>query len=155
MLEQLRRPQRRRGLIAVVSDFLEPVTAGGTAGGPTGGGADGTAAPDWERALRALADRHQLLGIEVIDPRELELPATGLVTFVDTETGRQVEVQTSDRGVRERFAAAAAAQRQGIADALRHCGAGHLQLRTDGVWVEDIVRYVMTSRRAAANGGVR
>jgi uncharacterized protein (DUF58 family) len=155
MLEQLRRPQRRRGLVAVVSDFLEPHAAGGATGGPTGDGADGTAAPDWERALRALADRHQLLGIEVIDPRELELPATGLVTFVDTETGRQVEVQTSDRGVRERFAAAAAAQRQGIADALRHCGAGHLQLRTDGVWVEDIVRYVMTSRRAAANGGVR
>jgi uncharacterized protein (DUF58 family) len=144
MLEQLRRPQRRRGLVAVVSDFLEPAN-----------GSAPDAPPEWERALRALADRHQLLGVEVIDPRELELPATGLVTFVDTETGRQVEVQTSDRGVRQRFAAAAAAQRRRIADALRHCGAGHLQLRTDGVWVEDIVRYVMTSRRAAANGGVR
>lgn len=105
--------------------------------------------------MRALAPRHQLLGIEVIDPRELELPATGLVTFVDPETGRQVEVQTADRRVRERYAAAAAQQRQRIADALRHCGAGHLRLRTDGVWVEDIVRYVLTSRRAAANGGVR
>jgi uncharacterized protein (DUF58 family) len=151
MLEQLRRPQRRRGLVAVVSDFLEPAEAPPGNSAAAGGGSP----PDWERALRALADRHQLLGIEVIDPRELELPATGLVTFVDTETGRQVEVQTSDRGVRERFAAAAAGQRRRIADALRHCGAGHLQLRTDGVWVEDIVRYVMTSRRAAANGGVR
>jgi uncharacterized protein (DUF58 family) len=141
MLEQLRRPQRRRGLVAVVSDFLEPA--------PTDG------PPDWERALRALAARHQLLGVEVIDPRELELPATGLVTFVDAETGRQVEVQTADRRVRHRYAAAAAKQRQGIADALRHCGAGHLQLRTDGKWVEDIVRYVVTSRHAAANGGGR
>lgn len=142
MLEQLRRPQRRRGLVAVVSDFMQP-----------DGSLDGELA--WERAFRALAGRHQLLAVEVIDPRELELPAAGLVTFVDPETGRQVEVQTSDRKVRERFAAAAANQRQRIADALRHCGAGHLQLRTDRDWLEDIVRYVITSRRAAANGGVR
>jgi uncharacterized protein (DUF58 family) len=66
-----------------------------------------------------------------------------------------VEVQTSDRRVRERYAAAASRQRQRIADALRHCGAGHLQLRTDRDWLEDIVRYVVTSRHAAANAGVR
>jgi uncharacterized protein (DUF58 family) len=142
MLEQLRRPQRRRGLVAVVSDFMQP-------------DAGGDEAPAWERAFRALAGRHQLLGVEVLDPREMELPAAGLVTFVDPETGRQVEVQTSDRGVRERYAAAAARQRERITDALRHCGAGHLQLRTDRDWLEDIVRYVITSRHAAANGGVR
>jgi uncharacterized protein (DUF58 family) len=154
MLEQLRRPQRRRGLVAVVSDFLPTRPAGR----PAGGQASGDRAPgdaDWERPFRALADRHQLLAVEVLDPRELELPPAGLVTFVDTETGRQVEVQTSDRKVRERYAAAAAAQRGRIADALRHCGAGHLQLRTDRDWVDDIVRYVVTHRRAAANGGGR
>jgi uncharacterized protein (DUF58 family) len=142
MLEQLRRPQRRRGLVAVVSDFVEAAQPG-------------AAELAWERAMRALADRHQLLGVEVVDPRELELAPAGLVTFVDPETGRQVEVQTSDRKLRERYAAAAARQRQQIADALRHCGAGHLRLRTDGDWVADIVRYVVTHRRAAANGGVR
>jgi uncharacterized protein (DUF58 family) len=142
MLEQLRRPQRRRGLVAVVSDFMQP-------DGPVDGDLP------WERAFRALTGRHQLLGVEVLDPREVELPPAGLVTFVDTETGRQVEVQTSDRRVRERYAAAASRQRQRIADALRHCGAGHLQLRTDRDWLEDIVRYVVTSRHAAANAGVR
>lgn len=146
MLEQLRRPQRRRGLVAVVSDFMMSRPGpDGHVGGP----------PLWERALRGLADRHQLLGIEVLDPRELELPAAGLVTFVDAETGRQVEVQTSDPKLRARYAAAAADQRRAIADALRHCGAGHLQLRTDRDWVDDIVRFVVTRRRAAANAGVR
>src|SRR5690348_4323222 len=57
MLESLRRPPRRRGLVAVVSDFI--------------GSAIGE--PAWERPLRALGERHQLLGIEVLDPRELEL----------------------------------------------------------------------------------
>ncbi len=91
--------------------------------------------------------RHQLLGIEVLDPRELELPAAGLVTFVDTESGRELEVQTSSANVRQNYAAAATAQRARIADSLRHAGAGHLQLRTDRDWINDVVRYVVARRR--------
>jgi uncharacterized protein (DUF58 family) len=133
MLESLRRPQQRRGLVAVVSDFLET------------GGVEATAR--WERPLRALSDRHQLLGIEVLDPRELELPAAGLVTFADPETGRQLEVQTSAGSVRRDYAAAAQAQRAAIATSLRHAGAAHLQLRTDRDWLTDVVRFVVARRR--------
>jgi uncharacterized protein (DUF58 family) len=144
LLESLRRPQRRRGLVAVVSDFLE--------------GAVGEDPAPWERPLRALSDRHQLLGIEVLDPRELHLPAAGLVTFVDTETGRQLEVQTSDPRVRSRYADAALRQRERIATSLRHAGAAHLQLRTDRDWITDVVRFVVARRRlvvGAVGAGVR
>jgi uncharacterized protein (DUF58 family) len=127
-LEMVRRPPRRRGLVAVVSDFLGDA--------------------DWERPLRGLGQRHQLLGIEIVDPRELELPDAGLVTFVDPESGRQVEVQTARADVRARYAAAAAQQRTAIATSLRHAGAAHLQLRTDRDWLEDVVRFVVTNRRA-------
>ncbi|PZS13039.1 MAG: DUF58 domain-containing protein, partial [Pseudonocardiales bacterium] len=133
LLESLRRPQLRRGLVAVVSDFLESGVVAGE--------------PSWERPLRALSDRHQLLGIEVLDPRELELPAAGLVTFADPETGRQLEVQTSDAGLRRQYAAAAQAQRTAIATSLRHAGAAHLQLRTDRDWLTDVVRFVVARRR--------
>ena len=133
LLESLRRPQRRRGLVAVVSDFLE----GSTDGGPL----------PWERPLRGLSERHQLLGVEVLDPREIELPSAGLVTFVDTETGRQLEVQTSDPKLRARYAAAAVMQRQRIATGLRHSGAAHLQLRTDRDWITDVVRFVVARRK--------
>ncbi|MDQ1745732.1 MAG: hypothetical protein QOE23_4071, partial [Pseudonocardiales bacterium] len=57
---------------------------------------------DWERPLRGLGDRH-------------ELPAAGLVTFVDPETGEQLEEQTSSAQLRQRYAAAAAEQRAQIA----------------------------------------
>jgi uncharacterized protein (DUF58 family) len=137
MLETLRRPQRRRGLVAIVSDFLDPLPADGPA--------------PWERTLRGLAERHQLLGIEILDPRELELPAAGLVTFQDTETGRELEVQTSDREVRERYAAAARAQRDRIAGALRHASAAHLRLQTDRDWIDDVVRFVLARRHAAGS----
>jgi uncharacterized protein (DUF58 family) len=140
MLESLRRPPRRRGLVAVVSDFLDGMPADG--------------APAWERALRALSEHHQLLGVEVLDPRELELPAAGLVTFVDTESGRELEVQTSAASVRHDYAAAARAQRQRIATTLRHAGAGHLQLRTDRDWINDVVRFVLAHRRSNGPGTV-
>ena len=144
LIEAVRRPQRRRGLVAVVSDFMD----GGTGDGP----------PPWERPLRGLSDRHQLLAIEVLDPRELELPAAGLVTFVDPETGRQLEVQTSDRRVRAEYASAAARQRERIATGLRHAGAAQLQLRTDRDWISDVVRFVIARRRfvvGAVGTGVR
>ncbi|HEY8301511.1 MAG TPA: DUF58 domain-containing protein [Jatrophihabitans sp.] len=138
MLESLRRPPQRRGLVAVISDFIGPA---------------GERELPWERPLRALGLRHQLLGVEVLDPRELELTAAGLVTFVDAETGRQLEVQTSSAGVRQNYAAAAQAQRVRIATALRHAGAGHLQLRTDRDWINDVVRYVLARRRLGGQAG--
>jgi uncharacterized protein (DUF58 family) len=129
-LELVRRPPRKRGMVVVISDFLGE--------------------PDWERPLRGLGDRHELLGIELLDPRELELPSAGLVTFVDPESGQQLEVQTSDRALRERYASAAQQQRVDIASMLRRAGADHLGLRTDSDWLSDMVRFVVTRRRGVA-----
>jgi uncharacterized protein (DUF58 family) len=80
------------------------------------------------------------------------------VTFVDPETGRELEVQTSDSTLRGQYAAAATAQRQRIAAGLRHAGAAHLQLRTDRDWITDVVRFVIARRRfvvGAVGAGVR
>ncbi|MFC6017497.1 DUF58 domain-containing protein [Plantactinospora solaniradicis] len=133
----LHRANPKRGLAVIVSDFLDGLPDG----------EDGT--PDWERAIRRLAVRHQVLAVEVVDPRELELPDIGLVTLVDPETGRRREVSTGDRGLRERYAVAAAEQRELVRQALRRTGAAHLSLRTDRDWTADVVRHVHTQRRLA------
>ena len=77
---------------------------------------------EWQPALRALAVRHDVLAVEILDPREVELPPVGLVTLVDTETGRRVEVQTASEQIRARFAEAAARQRARIAHDVRGRG---------------------------------
>ena len=129
-LRQADRLARKRGLVVVVSDFL--------------------ADPGWDRPLRVLAARHQVLAVEVVDRRELELPDVGLLTLVDPETGARLEVQTADAGLRARYAEAAAAQRAGIAATIRSAGAEHLQLRTDRDWLRDLVAFVERRRRARA-----
>lgn len=119
--------RRRRGLAVVVSDFLSP--------------------PGWERPLTGLGVRHQVLAVEVVDPRELELPNVGYLTLVDPETGRRMAVQTAKAGLRARYAEAATAQRAEIAAAIRRSGAQHLVLRTDRDWIRDILDFVVSSRR--------
>ncbi|WP_098960937.1 DUF58 domain-containing protein [Pseudonocardia sp. N23] len=131
-VEQLRRPPRRRGLAVVVSDFL---------GEPT-----------WERAMRGLSARHDLLAVEVLDPSELDLPDAGTVVLADPETGRQREVQVTPL-LRREFAAAASAHRDRVATTLRRCGAAQLTLRTDSDWIADIVRFVLARKRTWSGGG--
>ncbi len=110
---------------------------------------------DWERPLRGLSARHELLAIEVLDPRELELPDVGLLTVVDPESGQTLEVPTGNAEFRARFAEGAAAQREEIAAGLRRAGAGHLKLRTDRDWLMDVVRFVADRRRAGSGGASR
>ena len=96
-----------------------------------------------------------MLAIEILDPRELELPDVGVLAIADPETGAVHEVQTSDRRLRERYAAAAAVQRTAVAAAIRQAGAAHLRLRTDSDWLLDIVRFVAASRHARTRGTTR
>lgn len=126
-LLQADRIARRRGLVVVVSDFL-----------------DGS---DWSRMLRRLSRRHQVVAVEIRDPREDSLPAVGLLTLVDPETGQRVEVQTSNSRLRERFASAAAARRASVGASLRASGAHHVVLSTDRDWIVDLLAAVERWRR--------
>ena len=136
-MEQLRRPPRRRGLAVIISDFVGDV--------------------DWARSLRALNSRHDLLAVEVLDPRDLELPDLGLVTLVDPESGRQREVSTT-RQLRREFAEKSAAHRAEVSSALRRAGAAQLTLRTDRDWISDVLRFVIGRKRGwtgAATSGAQ
>ena len=144
-VEAVHRAAPRTGLVVVVSDFLDGLDEDGL----------GEAAPEWERPLRRLAARHQVLAVQVGDPREHELPDVGLLTLVDPETGRRREVPTASRRLRERYAAAAARQQDTIATAIRRAGAAHLPLRTDRDWVADIVRHVHARRRLSRAAATR
>ena len=130
-IDALRRPERRRGMAVIISDFLGPI--------------------NWMRPLRAIAGRHEVLGIEILDPRDVELPAVGDVVLQDTETGVTREF-TIDEQLRSDFERAAAAHREEVARTLRRCDAPLLSLRTDRDWIADVVRFVANRRRGALAG---
>jgi uncharacterized protein (DUF58 family) len=121
---------RRRGFVAVVSDF-----AGDT----------------WQAGLGRLGLRHDLLAITVHDPREYDLPPIGLVELVDPATGAVREVKVT-RAVQRRFAAAATAERERRLEALGRAGAEVVELSTSGDWLAAIVEHVRRRRVQAVRG---
>lgn len=139
-IERLTRTQRRRGMRLVVSDFLTPGDFE----------LDPNVAPEWERPLRRLAIRNQVLAVEVVDRHEVEFADVGDLLIRDPETDFERYVNTSDDAARDRMDAASAAQRERIRIALRRAGVAHIQLRTDRDWVHDIARFVLAYRRVAS-----
>lgn len=113
---------RQRGLVVVVSDFRGPL--------------------DWRGPLLELLRRHDVLAVEVRDPREQELADVGEVWLVDPETGRQVRVDTGDARLRQRFAAAAAEERSGVARVLAAVGTPHIVLSTRGDWLRTLAVFL-------------
>ena len=104
-----------RSLVLVVSDFRGP--------------------RDWKPGVLALAGRHDVIAVEIRDQREQELPNVGELWLVDPETGRHLRVDTGSGRLRERFAAAAEAERAELTTELRRCGVDHVVLWTAGDWL--------------------
>ncbi|HEX8086188.1 MAG TPA: DUF58 domain-containing protein [Solirubrobacteraceae bacterium] len=114
-LWRVRRAAVHHGLVVVASDFR--------------------GAGDWQRAMRAVAARHAVIAISIVDPSEVELPDAGVVVMRDPETGELAEVDTSSRALRTRFADAERARRHQLRSDLRRAGARQVELSTRGDWV--------------------
>jgi len=122
---------RRRGFVTVISDFLSK---------------------GWERPLGTLALRSDVLAIEVLDPRELDVPAVGYVALADPAAGAVREVHMTP-DLQRRYQAAAQAQREATRDTIRGAGADHLLLRTDGDWVGALIQHVQRRKVQVAGVG--
>lgn len=119
-LGRLSRLARSPGMVAVISDFR--------------------AGSGWARPLRALGQRHSLVAVEVGDPREASLPNAGILRLVDPESGRQLEADTRDAALRERYAENERQRRSQVRDELRAAGAEIVDLTTGSPWLEQLGR---------------
>lgn len=128
-LRRLDRLARKPGLIVVVSDFREP---------------DG-----WQQPLRSLAHRHEVVCVEVSDPREAELPDAGTVMMVDPETGRHLEADLSSPRLREAFASAERVRALQVATQVRRAGARLVRLSGGGDWLRGLGAGLATRRGPA------
>ncbi len=134
-LRTARRLVTRASLLIVVSDFLVE--------------------PAWLKEVRALSERHEVMAVRVVDPRELEIPDIGVVCFEDPETGRQLEVDTSDGRLRTRFEQAAARQREQFAEDVKRAHGVPVELSTAGDLVLQLVAMLRMERARQRRTRVR
>jgi uncharacterized protein (DUF58 family) len=121
---------RQRSVVIILSDFL---------------------AENWDKALRELAARHQVIAITVDDPREASPPAAGWVEMEDAENGRRALVNTSSARARRRWLEAVQARRARRSDRLRAASVEHIPLDLDtdyGV----VLRRAFAPRRRRQSG---
>jgi uncharacterized protein (DUF58 family) len=126
-LREMGRIVRRRSLLFLVSDFISM--------------------PGWEQPLGALASRHDVVAVRLLDPLESRLPDLGLLTFEDAETGEQIFVDTHDRGFRRRFESIAAARDEALRATFAGAGVDALELSTDDDVVDAVARFANVRRR--------
>lgn len=124
---------RRRSLVFLISDFVTT--------------------PGWEKPLSLLGQRHEILGIRLVDPMERTLPAMGMLVVQDAETGEQVMVDTNDRRFRRRFAAASELFEQRLQEAFQGAGVDTLELSTSDDLVDSLLRFARLRKGRSAVAG--
>jgi hypothetical protein len=100
-------------------------------------------AEGWEKALRELAVRHEVIAITIDDPRESDPPAAGWVEMEDAENGRRSLVNTGSAKAMARWRAGVTARRLQRAERLRAAGVEQIVLDVAS-------EYGMVLRRAFA-----
>jgi len=171
-LEFFLRVQSHKAIAVMVSDFLGS-PAGGGAGGPppVPPSARGGVAPARPRTgprpqlllleslaqasftmLRQANRKHDLVAVQVTDPRELELPALGRLVFQDAETGEIVEVNTGDARKRRAFAERQAKSQEQVGRLFRRAGVDAIQLRTDQDYSVALTRFFETREKRRMRG---
>ncbi len=114
------------GFVAVISDFKVQ--------------------PGWQIALGALARKHDVIAIQITDPREFELPNVGPITVQDPATGQQRYIPTQKASVRAAYNDRARQRQSELADSFRALRVDHLQLSTDRPWLTDLARFVIARK---------
>jgi len=99
-------------------------------------------AQGFERAVKAAAQRHDLVAVRVDDPREHQLPAVGLVTLQDSESGELIVVDTSDQRLRADYAKAAAARERDLTSVFRREGIDQFAVTADGSVTTPLVKFL-------------
>jgi len=113
---------QRKSICFVISDFLAPSAS-------------------FEKALRIVARRHDVVPVVVRDKIERELPRLGLVLAEDLETGQRVWVDTDSRRFRERYAAENARARKELKDLLRSMKLDQIEVETGGGYTKALVQF--------------
>lgn len=125
-LEFLGRVLLRKSVVFVISDFL---------------------GEDYEDPLKILNQKHDLITISVIDPRELELPPVGFLELQDAETGEVVIIDTYDARLRERFTRQNTLMQSDLERSFRRLQVDHIPVRTDRPYIDPLVQFF--ERRAS------
>jgi len=141
VLEHQLRALRRRSIVFLVSDFLDPAARPGS--GP----------PPWIELLAKLNRRHDVIAVHVVDPFEVELPSAGVIGLQEIETRGTLELDTRSQRVRQAWRAEADRRRADLHAGLNRARVEKIELDPTRDLGEPILAFFR--RRALRHGAAR
>ncbi len=119
-LEYAGRMLTRHSIIFVISDFLSS---------------------GYEKALKTLSGRHDIIALRIKDPKEEQFPRLGFLEFEDAETGQQFLVDSSDKTLQRQFGLIRYKQKQDWENLLKQIDLDRIEISTDRSYVEPLVQF--------------
>jgi uncharacterized protein (DUF58 family) len=104
-------------------------------------------AEGFEKPMRVIGKRHDLVAVSVVDPREVSLPDVGLVELEDAETGEIVLLDTGNAGIRKRYERLGREQSDHFRELFSSMGVDQIEVMTDRDYVPNLVRFFRTRER--------
>ncbi len=101
----------------------------------------------FEKAMRIVAKRHDLVAVPVTDPREVRLPNVGLIELEDAETGEMVLVDTSSAAVRKRYERLGRERSERFRELFASMGVDRIEVATDRDYVPRLVQFFRARER--------
>lgn len=125
-LTALRRVQKRKAVVFLLSDFLDR---------------------GYERPLMVAARRHDLIAMQLVDPREREIPSVGLLRVHDPERGEDVLLDTSDPQVVGAYQRSAELRQTALEKGLRRAGCDLVRVDVTQPVVDPLQRFFLRRGR--------
>lgn len=117
---------RKRSVLFLLSDFVDK---------------------GYEKAIRVAARKHDLIAVELYDPREREIPPAGLIPLKSPETDELIWVDTSSRSFRRAFRARVQEQAENRRDFFRSNSIDRIELPIDQPYLNVLIKFFHTRGR--------
>jgi uncharacterized protein (DUF58 family) len=122
----INRVVKHRGIVFLLSDFIDN---------------------DFEKTLKCMTRRHDVVAVSLEDPRELELPQLGLVELQDSETGERIVLDTNSAAVRAAFKADAAARIDRNVRLFKSSKVDYIRIATDQPYIDPLQQFFLKRER--------
>jgi len=125
-LDYLGRVTTRRCVVFLISDFQSE---------------------GYEKPMRVLGKRHDLIAVTITDPREVRMPDVGLIELEDAETGQTVLIDTSSASVRRRYEGLGRERSGRLKETFASMGVDQIPISTGEDYVRDLVRFFLAREK--------